>query len=313
MIIDMIVHTGEALIDFIPHGQPYGEPWYQPSPGGSPYNTAIACARLEVPNAFLGKVSNDFFGDQLVFNLKKNNVGTELIVRSDKPSTLAFVKKEDDGQPRYAFFSNGAAHVDLRADDLPTLPREALAIQFGSISLIPAPVSDTILALVEAERKRVVSFDPNVRKSLIADEADYRERIRRAVAASTIVKVSDEDMEWYSSSSDLAAGARGMIAAGASLVVLTEGEKGAHAFCGGRSVSVPAIPTTVSDTVGAGDSFHAALLAWLHHKNLLTREAIASLDDSQLTGLLGFAVGVAAKTCERAGADPPSLAEVPIP
>lgn len=308
----MIVHTGEALIDFIPHPQTQGEPWYQPSPGGSPYNTAIAAARLEVPNAFLGKVSRDFFGDQLVSNLDANGVGTQLIVPSDKPSTLAFVKKMPDGQPRYAFFSNGAAHVDLRPEDLPEIPQEARAIQFGSISIIPNPVSDTILGIVEGERDRVVSFDPNVRTGLITDESDYRDRLRRAVAASTIVKVSDEDMEWYGGSSDLAAGARGMIAAGASLVVLTEGEKGAHAFCGGRTVSVPAVPTTVSDTVGAGDSFHAALLAWLYHKGLLSREAITELQEDQLRALLGFAVGVAAKTCSRPGADPPRLGEVPL-
>lgn len=308
----MIVHTGESLIDFIPHVQQAGEPWYQPSPGGSPYNSAIAAARLGVPNAFLGKVSQDFFGDQLVSNLEKNRVATKLIVRSELPSTLAFVKKMPDGQPRYAFYSNGAAHVDLRPEDLPPIPEEAAAIQFGSISLIPAPVSDTILGIVEAERNRVVSFDPNVRTGLIVDEQDYRARLRRAVVASTIVKVSDEDMEWYSGSDDLAAGARGMIAAGASLVVLTEGENGAHAFCGGLSVSVPAVPTDVSDTVGAGDSFHSALLAWLYHKNLLTRDAVAGLHQAQLRTLLEFSVGVAAKTCSRPGADPPRLDEVSL-
>ncbi len=306
----MIVSTGEALIDFIPHQNEDGEPWYQPSPGGSPFNTVVATARLDVPTAFLGKISTDLFGDQLVDYLRVNKVSTELIVRDGRPTTLAFVKKMPDGQPRYAFFNNGAADVDLRWTDVSAIPASCQAIQFGSISVIPSPVGDTILRLVEEEASRVISFDPNIRTGLIKDEADYRGRIKRAVSASTIVKVSDEDLAWYTGKTDFDTAAASLLESGATLVVLTAGADGAHAFLGGQKVSVAAESVVVSDTVGAGDSFHAAILAWLYHHDRLSRDSIAALAANDLQELLEFAVGVAARTCERVGADPPRLKDL---
>ncbi|TVR68808.1 MAG: fructokinase [Spirochaetaceae bacterium] len=103
----MIVHTGEALIDFLPVRDSNGRTAFLPVPGGSPYNTSVAAARLEVPNAFLGRISRDFFGDQLVSYLEENGVGTDMITRDDALSTLAFVKKLDSGAVRYAFSPRG--------------------------------------------------------------------------------------------------------------------------------------------------------------------------------------------------------------
>lgn len=307
----MIVHTGEALIDFIPVVDSDGSAAYRPSPGGSPYNSAIAAARLGAHVAFLGKLSTDFFGDQLFDRLATNGVDTGLVVRSPRPSTLAFVKKTETGDARYAFFADGAADRDLQPVDLPMDRDDIDAIAFGSISLIADPVSATILDLVERESKnRVISFDPNVRTVLVNDPADYRSRVARAIGASTILKISDEEVAWYLGDDDLEAGARRLLAEGPSLVVVTAGPDGAIAACGSVLSRVPAEPTSVSDTIGAGDSFHAALLVWLSRNGLLSQAAVTGLQERQLASMLRFAAAVAAKTCSRPGADPPQLSEL---
>ena len=307
----MIIHTGEALIDFIPVRDSNGGRAFKPVPGGSPYNTSIAVARLDVPNAFLGRISRDFFGDQLVAYLTQNGVDTGMIARGDSLSTLAFVSKTETGGVRYAFFANGAADREFVPEDIPELPDDTTAIQFGSISLIGDPVGETIVGLIEREKgRRVISFDPNIRTSVIEDEAVYRSRLGRAVTASTIVKVSDEDLAWMTGSEDIDSAARELLRQGPRLVVVTEGARGSAAYTGDLVARVDAEKTTVSDTVGAGDSFHAAVLAWCYHSGFLSIKRIGTLTADKLEEMLRFAGAVAAKTCSRAGADPPRLAEI---
>lgn len=307
----MICFTGEALIDFIPVTDSSGAAAYRPAPGGSPYNSAIAAARLEVPTQFLGKVSTDFFGDQLIDRLETNHVDTDPVLRSAAPSTLAFVKKTAKGEARYAFFTNGAADTVLSPPDLPQFSDDVSAIGFGSISLLATPTGDTIVELVEAETaSRVVSFDPNIRTVLIHDEPSYRRRVDRGVKASTIVKVSDEDLRWITGTSDLRSAAREILALGPRLVVVTTGEDGAFALTPRQAATVAAVPTTVEDTIGAGDSFHAAILAWLYHSRKLSFIEIDELSAADLTAMLRFAAVVASGTCGRPGADPPGLQEL---
>ena len=308
----MILHCGEALIDFIPVVDAAGSNAYKPAPGGSPYNSSIAAARLGARAFFLGRVSRDFFGDQLVRTLEKNGVDTSYIVRTDQPSTLAFVKKSPTGEARYAFFVTNAADRGLRPEDIPAqLPEECKAIVFGSISLIPDPVSSTVLGLVEREaEERVISFDPNVRTVLIDEEADYRRRVERAFAAATIVKISDEDLAWYAPGKPIREVAQSLLTDRTRVVVVTLGSEGAFAATPAGIVSVSGVETEVSDTVGAGDSFHSALLTWLSRRKLLTLEGVRGLEVHQVEEMLAFAARVAAKTCSRPGADPPYLREV---
>lgn len=307
----MIVYTGEALIDFIPVTDRDGHAAYRPSPGGSPYNSAIAAARLGAPVAFMARIATDFFGDQLVGRLADNGVDTSWIARSELPTTLAFVKKNERGEARYAFYADGAADRALSADDLSSMPENTEAIAFGSISLIADPVSASILDLVERERERcVVSFDPNVRPVLISDEADYRARLERGMAAAGILKVSDEDLAWIVGHDDLERAGRELLSRGPELVVITAGSDGAWAITSGEAVHAEAVETRVSDTIGAGDSFHAAMLVWLRHHGLLSRDGIRALTTDQAKRMLDFAAGVAAVTCSRPGADPPRMGEL---
>ncbi len=309
----MIVFTGEALIDFIPVRDSSGHRAYQPAPGGSVYNTSIASARLDVPTAFFGGISRDFFGDRLAVNLEENGVSSGMVQRFDAPSTLAFVDKTPSGEARYAFFATHAADRQLRVKDIPALNDDVAALAFGSIALIGDPAGATILSLIEKEHvsgKRVISFDPNIRESLITDSSGYRQRVERGIAAATILKISDEDLRWISGTDDIATAAQALLQKGPALVVVTAGSNGSTGFFGDQSCSTPAERTTVVDTIGAGDSFHAAILAWLHHSRRLSRESIASLTVAEVQAMLRFASAVAAKTCGRAGADPPRLSEV---
>jgi fructokinase len=308
----MIVHTGEALIDFLPTHDEAGRRSFTPVPGGSPYNTAVAAARLEVPTAFLGKVSTDLFGKQIIEHLRNNGVATDLVVRSDRLSTLAFVQPTEGSDVEYAFFSNGAADRSLDATEIPELGSEISAIQFGSISLIADPTGATILELIQREQKRrVTSFDPNIRPGLIEDENGYRSRLDAAFQGSTIVKISAEDLRWIYPRLSVEDAVSRLITSGVRLVVITDGAAGSRAYTVHAETAVPAQSVAVVDTVGAGDSFHGGVLAWLHHSGRLSHDGIGALGSDDLTGMLSFAAAVGGVTCSRPGNDPPHRSDLP--
>jgi fructokinase len=310
----MIICAGEALIDFVPEAPVSGEtdlPDWKPVAGGSPFNCAIAAARLGAAVQFAGAISTDLFGAHLVDRLRSENVGLELVQRIDLPSTLAFVKRDSAGIPTYAFYAHSAADRAFSlAEFPPSLPEGAL-LQFGSISLIADPAGSAILDLTEREsRRRLLAFDPNVRASLVVDEADYRERLARALRAATILKTSDEDLDWIFPGLSQDEAARRAMEFGAEVVVVTRGADGPVAYLGDEKTAVPAVPVTVADTIGAGDSFLAATLVWLDEHGVTTRERARKLSTEELSDVLQFATRVAALTCSRMGADPPRRAEL---
>ena len=316
---------GESLIDFVPLARASGRgseidtataegdnglPLYLPVAGGSPYNCAIAVARLGSEVSFAGTISTDFFGDHLVAQLRANGVGLSLVHRVDNPTTLAFVKKAADGSARYAFYVNDAADRALTPDWLPGPLPESAILQIGSISLIPDPEGSSILHVGEREHgRRVIALDPSIRETLIEDETDYRNRLVRALRFATLLKTSDEDLAWIYPDETPDAAVRHALEAGVGLVVVTKGADGSTAYTSRQTVSVPAVSVEVSDTIGAGDSFLAGLLVWLDER-AASPATVAALDRSELTGALRFAGRVAAITCTRVGADPPRRDEV---
>jgi len=170
-----------------------------------------------------------------------------------------------------------------------------------------------VLSLVEREAENVVtSFDPNVRTVLVEDAADYRSRVERACRAASIVKISDEDIEWFRPKESLEEAAKELTGGNTRLVVVTKGADGAFAMTPTDIVYADAVPTVVSDTVGAGDSIHSAVLAWLSRTGRLSLSGLDGLGKSDLEAMLDFAVRVAAKTCSRPGADPPHADEIEL-
>lgn len=306
----MIVTCGEALIDFLPRTGAGGADTFEPKPGGSIANVAIAVARLGAPAGFLGGLSTDLFGDQLRAHFSASNVNLSLVQTSDRPSTLAFVTLQN-GSARYAFFDEHSAGRMLTDADMPALPKEVAALHFGSFSLAAEPCGSAYEMLMQREqRDRVISLDVNVRPSLIRNRDGYLARMARLVGMSDIVKLSDEDFAWL----DLGAGfetiANRWLEAGARIVVLTRGADGAIGVTPSGTTVVAAVPAKVADTVGAGDTFTAAMLARLRTRGLLTKDGVANLLPDDVTDLLQYAAMAAAITVSRPGADPPWLKEL---
>jgi len=309
----MIVSCGEALIDFMPLPVD-GAPAYRPFPGGSPFNVAIGLGRLGAPAGFLSRISTDFFGDLLLRTLGENGVDTRYVKRAGDPTMLAFVSHPSDGEPQYAFFANGAADRGITEHDLPAAFGDdvtCLHLGLGAISTQAEPAATTFEALLKREAKRrVLVLDPNVRPNLIKDRVTARARLESWVSLCDIVKVSRADFEWLYPDRSIEDSAAAWRDLGPKLVVMTLGADGAMALLNGSKIAVPGRKIGVVDTVGAGDSFHAALLAGLNAHGLLTRDRLSKLDVGVLKILLDRAVAAAAITCSRAGANPPTQREL---
>jgi fructokinase len=302
----MILSCGEALIDMLPRTSTAGEACFAPYAGGAVFNTAIALGRLGAPSAFFSGVSNDMLGEILAETLTASKVDTRYLARSDRPTTVAFVKLVN-GQATYAFYDEATAGRMLSTDQLPVLPSDVTTLFLGGISLVNDPAASTYEARQARDcATRVTMVDPNIRPGFIAGkEAEYRARIERMVARADIVKLSDEDLHWLQGQGDLVALARGILAKGPKVVFITEGAKGARAVTATQDRFVAAMPVTVVDTVGAGDTFNAGVLAALHQAGALTKAGVAALDDATLDAALSLGTRAAAVTVSRAGANPP--------
>jgi fructokinase len=302
----MILSCGEALIDMLPRTSTLGEPCFAPYAGGAVMNTAIALGRLGAPSGFFSGLSNDMLGEILTQTLEASKVDTSFCARSNRPTTVAFVKLVN-GQATYAFYDENTAGLMLTQDQLPTLPAAVDTLFFGGISLVNDPAASTYAALQAREcGTHVTMIDPNIRLGFIAGkEAQYRTRIEGMIAKADIVKLSDEDLAWLMGEGDAAAQARRIIALGPKIVFVTEGSKGARAITATQERFVAAEKIVVADTVGAGDTFNAGVLASLHAAGALTKARLAAVADGELDAALSLGTRAAAITCSRPGANPP--------
>ena len=294
-----------------------GEVFY-PIPGGCSYNTSIAIGRLGVPVAFLGRLSTNFFGEIQLKRLRENNVKDNLLIRCDQNPILAFIKTDEGKDPQYAFYDEGTADRLFSVDELPPIPAETTCIVFGSISMNMEPIASTIetLILKEAKRNTVIAFDPNIRPFMIADRDAYLKRFEKWAAVCTIAKISSEDFEFIFPNTDPEDALRKIIDFGTRLAIITLGPSGTAALLRRDDgsitrVSVPGVKIpAVADTVGAGDTFHGAFLAWLETRGKMSHNAIINLSEADLREALVFANKAAAIVCTRRGAEPPTLGEI---
>ena len=308
----MILVCGEALIDlFVGEPTPEGLPT-QAVAGGSPFNVAIAVARLGRPAAFLSTLSDDAFGTFLADRLTAAGVRGDFLHRRPLRTTLSVVATGAEGQPHYSFYADSGADRALTKADLPpALPEDLNAIAAGSYALGVEPIGSALAELIRREgERRVISLDPNVRPRVVGDVAAFRSRFEALLASATIVKGSAEDVELFYGTRDLAAVASEWLGRGPRLVVVTRGEDGPLAAFRDGLVERPTPQVDVVDTVGAGDTFHAGLLAHLDVAGRLTRDGIAGLDRTSLSETLDFAAAAAALACTRRGANPPTWDEV---
>ena len=306
----MILCAGEALIDMLPRETSEGHAAFQPAAGGAVFNTAVALGRLGIPTGFFSGLSTDLFGEQLSETLAASGVNAGFSARSGRPTTLAFVTLTD-GHASYAFYDENTAGRMLEPSDLPVLGDDVQAVFFGGISLAVEPCATAYEALMEREAEtRVTMIDPNIRPGFIKDEAAYRRRVMNMIALADIVKLSDEDLLWLMGSGALSDHARTLRERGPAVVLVTEGSRGATGYSQGSPVFVAARSARVVDTVGAGDTFNAGILAALHDRGLLSKDVVGTIAAEDLEAAIDFGVRAAAVTVSRAGANPPTRAEL---
>ncbi|WAC71326.1 carbohydrate kinase [Roseateles sp. SL47] len=310
----MIVVSGEALMDVFDQGRTGTGHTLDARMGGSPLNVAIGLARLGQPVRFFGGVSRGFLGERLMSAMNQEGVDTCLVQRTEAPTTLSLVGVRPSGVPDYAFYSHGAAESQLPLSALEAIETaipSAQAYHFGSYAMVIEPAGSTLRALVVREHGRsVIAYDPNVRTNVEPDLARWREVIDWMAPLTHLFKASEEDLALLYPDVALADLAAAWLEAGASLVVITRGAVGAEAWSAAGHVRAEPIRVEVVDTVGAGDTFQAMLLAALNEQGLLTPDAIRGLTRAQMAYILRLASRAAAVTCSRRGADLPRRLEV---
>ncbi|MBZ9672555.1 carbohydrate kinase family protein [Mesorhizobium sp. ES1-3] len=306
----MILCCGEALIDMLPRTTTQGEPAFAPYVGGAVFNTAIALGRLGAPAGFFSGLSSDLFGGQFREALGASKVSSTYAHTSPRPTTLAFVRL-NNGQATYTFYDENTAGRMLTIDDLPQLGGEIEAMLFGAISLISEPAGSAYEEFMRREHEaRVMMLDPNIRPNFIPDKAKHLGRIRQMMAMADIVKLSDEDLNWFGEAGSHEDVVRNWLDRGPKLIVVTHGSQGAVGYSKQHRVTVMPETVKVVDTVGAGDTFNAGILASLHEQGLLTKAAISGLSEDAIRKALALGAKAAAVTVSRAGANPPWRHEI---
>jgi fructokinase len=306
----MYLVCGEALFDFFSENDASGlasKVNFKAIAGGSPFNVAVGLRRLGVDAALFAGLSTDYLGRRLLQVLQDEGVRADYLVDFAAPTTLAMVAVGANGSPHYSFRGEGCADRQLRVEHLPTLGPEVRGLHIGSFSLVVQPVADTLLELVRRESgRRLISLDPNVRLNPEPDIELWRSRIATLVEHADLIKVSDEDLSLLYPEQDPARVVEGWLQHRCQLVFLTRGGEGATVFSRAHgSWSVPACSVKIADTVGAGDTFQAALITWLTEQQLDSVEGLQQLSREQIDSMVGFAVQAAALTCTRTGPDLP--------
>ncbi|WP_031467406.1 carbohydrate kinase family protein [Sciscionella sediminilitoris] len=305
----MIVVGGESLVDLVPteHGR-----LMDPTLGGGPYNAALAAGRLGSPTAFCSRLSTDRFGAELLARLEESGVRTELLQRGPEPTTMAVVSLDEQRTASYSFYVAGTA--DRLFTDPGPLPAEVTALSlasFGAMVLEPGASAYEVMLHREAARGIVTMLDPNIRTALISDAGACRARFRSWLPSVGVLKLSDVDAEWLAGDQPVEEALEQWCASGPAAVVFTKGGDGIELRTpNGDRIEVPAVPVTVADTIGAGDTVHGALLAWLDKNGIQDRAALESLTAQQWSEALRYAGKAASITVSRVAAEPPYAAEM---
>jgi fructokinase len=308
----MILVCGEALMDvFINHARtPIGSDWVA---GGSSFNVAMALAALQRPVSLVAGFSQDPFGQHLKSRLKERGVELGYAVTKPERTTLALVQQTGASEHSFSFYGGGA-DVQLLTSDLPKrLPFSISALALGSYSLFVEPIGSALRDLVERESmQRLISIDLNLRPAIVGELSDWAKPFDHFLDHAHIVKASLEDLHLaYGPDVDPQAVADRWLARGVPLVLLTLGAKGARVYYQGQVVTVPGFAVDVVDTVGAGDVFHAAFLAWFDARKRLSLLDMPSWQMADVIEAMLYAVEYSARVCTVRGCDVSILLDHP--
>jgi fructokinase len=307
----VVTVIGEALVDLVPDASS-GE--YRVTPGGSPFNVAVGLARLGNATALMARFANDEHGRLLRATAAAEGIDLSAAPHAAEPASVAIASVDDPASVSYDFAIDGTADWQWTSAELVRVDRDTRVLHFGSIASWTPPGAARIADLVRTIRGRpgtLISYDPNVRPSVIGSREPAVERVEQGVRAAHVVKASSEDIEWLYPQLAVEEVAARWSGLGPNLVVVTEGADGASAYRQGRAaLRRPGREVTVVDTIGAGDAFTAGLLTGIVRRRLYIARRLEATSEGALADILDEAVLIAAMTCERAGADPPGLDEV---
>ena len=311
----MIICAGESLIDMVSFVTEKGEVQYSPHVGGSILNSAVALGRLGADTYFCGAISNDAFGRLIEDCYRDSRVQEDFIIKTNRPTTLAYSDISDDGIAQYRFVDEHSAGRLIDKNSLKPFVnkiKNAKALLIGGISLQAEPSGTSWQWLVEQVAGHcVIYFDANIRPNFIEDKAKYLKRFAQLTRKVDIIKISEEDYSYLYGKQDFAKLSSEWLEKGIKMIVLTLGEKGVKViYGGGKEISVGIEPVKVIDTIGAGDSFNAGLLFHLDKQKILDQEKLASIDTTALKKTLTFANQVARFTVTQKGANPPWIDEL---
>ena len=288
---------GEVLIDILPTG---------PVVGGGPANTAKALARLGYDVDFIDGISTDAYGLSARKELSRDGVGLDLSLSSDKPTCTATVTLDSKGSASYEFLIDGTATFDFNASWLPDPERfKPSVLHIGTLVTIIEPGASVLFDwAVRVGEFAPIVFDPNIRPSVMADREKYAAAVEKWVGISSVVKVSDDDINWLYPDESLDVVAHRWIAAGVSCVVITRGAHGLIGFTEHGMEEVDGAKVDVVDTVGAGDTVGAIVVEGV------IKHSVHGLQGHALNEVLHKAAVAAGITCSRAGAQPPRTHEL---
>ncbi|AKE40746.1 fructokinase [Corynebacterium kutscheri] len=278
----MITVCGEGLVDLVPNQDSH----LVPALGGGPFNVAIATSRLGAPTQFLSRISTDTFGEQLIAKLISEGVDISHVQRGGEPTTLAVTSLNDDGSANYTFYIEGTAD---RYVSPPTELHTDIAC-FGTVSLALDPGATRYAQLLHRlyQQGTFIALDPNIR-SFYTNDA-HRDFLLSLLPSVNLLKLSEEENDFLNNPT-------------APIKVITRGEHGLEIHVHGEIITIPALPTTVADTIGAGDTIMGALLAQLHQHG-------TNLTSQQWREVGTYAAQAAAITVSRTGAQPPTAKEI---
>lgn len=308
----MVCVIGEALIDLVMDpatAATSGPKAYLAHPGGSPFNVAIGLARLGQPSRLLARLSGDAFGRQLRAHAEANGVDLSHAVDAPESSTVAVVSLDAERNAGYDFYRTGTADWQWSAAELDRMPADAGWIHTGSLASWLEPGAGVICDQLRRRRGGppvVISYDPNIRPALLPDHRAAVEQVEAMVALADVVKASAEDLDWLYPGQDAEDVLRRWRSLGAWIVVMTDGGRGARYLSGEQVGVAPSRSVRVVDTVGAGDAFMAGLINALAAGGYPGGPAA----EASVAAAVTEAILVAALTCARAGANPPTAAEL---
>ena len=293
--------AGEVLIDLIPDGSER-----KPIVGGGPANTAKALSKLGIDAQFIDGVSTDDYGQMAKDEMISAGVKLDYVKYSDKPTCLAIVSLSDSGSASYEFVIENTATFDFNPDWLPNPQTELPALlHAGTLATVIEPGASVLFEWAQSVVKVApIVFDPNIRPAVISDRKQYVKQVERWISISSAVKVSDDDLKWLYPSLDIEQVVNNWLTMGASLVVVTYGDKGLAGYRVGEKISQDAIKVLVADTVGAGDTVGAILV------EAIVKDGLDTLSGVRLEMMLKRAAKAAAITVSRGGANPPTLKEI---